>query len=123
MKPEQRTVYTRIDQPIQTRKEILNQVVSIINILKSYDNIKRLQGEKLKYRDRLEKNIYQLQNIMKRLDESVPPLNKDLKPLFPKKEISSKKPSDKKEVVKQTHNQRLNQELQEIQEKLKNIKI
>lgn len=123
MKPEQKTVYTRIDQPIETRKEILNQVISIINILKSYDNIKRLQEEKIRYKNRLEKSIYQIQNVMKRLDESVPPLNKELKPLFTnKKQVIQRKQPDKKEI-KQTHNQRLNQQLQEIQDKLKNIKI
>ena len=122
MKPEQKTVYTRIDQPIETRKEILNQVISIINILKSYDNIKRLQEEKIRYRNRLEKSMYQLQNVMKRLDDAVPPLNKEIRPFVGKKQVIQRKQPDKKEI-KQTPNQRLNQQLQDIQDKLKNIKI
>ncbi|MCX6712042.1 MAG: hypothetical protein NT139_03335 [Candidatus Woesearchaeota archaeon] len=123
MKPEQKTVYTRIDQPIETRKEILNQVISIINILKGYDNIRRLQEEKIRYKNRLEKSIYQLQNVMKRLDDAVPPLNKELKPFVGKKEVIQRKQLATKKPEKQTHNQRLNQQLQEIQDKLKNIKI
>ncbi len=118
MKPEQRTVYTRIDQPIQTRKELLNQVISIINILKGYDQVKRLQEEKLRYKNRLEKNVYQLKNLVKRLDDSIPSIHKEIKPLTTKKEITQKK-----QPVKQTANTKLNQQLQDIQDKLKNIKI
>jgi len=126
MKPEQKTVYTRIDQPIQTRKEILNQVISIINILKGYDQIKRLQEEKLRYKNRLEKNIYQLKNLVKRLDDSIHNLHREFKPLTTKKEIIQKKQISKKDIKQYQQVKpvkRLDQQLQDIQDKLKNIKI
>jgi hypothetical protein len=58
---------------------------------------------------------------MKRLDDAVPPLNKEIRPFMDKKQITQKKQPTK--LVKQTANQKLNQQLQDIQNKLKNIKI
>ncbi len=81
-----------------------------------------LQEEKLRYKNRLEKSIYQFQNLVKRLDEAVPQLHKEIKPFITKKENAQKK-QQPKEAVKQTHHQKLNQELEDIQNKLKNIKI
>lgn len=126
-KPE--LTYTQIQEPLNVRRSVLEAALYSAEILKSYENLKKIHAEKDAYKRKLKTIINNIKILNNRITEELPELPQEEKPTPFKKpapikppKIEIKIPIKKKEIQPAVKSQ-LDLELADIKSKLEELKI
>ncbi len=114
-------VYTPIDKPLSLRKEVLEASLDSITLIKHYEHIKGIKNEKIKIMNELRDHLKETHLSLGHLRRQLPVHH--VKENKPKKVIKKQKIEIKKKPVKIAHVSHLDQELDEIRDKLNQINI
>lgn len=70
-------VHTKLDEPLNFRKEVLNTALSTAEVLKSLECLDKIEEEKISVRERLQKSLKELGSGIDKFKKSIPPLPRE----------------------------------------------
>lgn len=110
-------LHVQVNNPIDKRREILESAVTSTELLQRYQDFKKIRQEKNKQRAIFKKLIKEINMLMKELEiQELPSTGKKPKQI---KQIKEKTIT----VIQPKSTDKLTRDLQEIQDKLNNLKI
>jgi len=126
-KPE--LTYTQIQEPLTIRRSVLEAALYSAEILKSYENLKKIHAEKDAYKKKLKTIIANIKILNSRITEELPELPQEERPQPVKKpepikplKVEIKIPI-KKKLMQPVAKSGLDLELEDIKSKLENLRI
>jgi len=107
------------DESLETKKNILNTQKDLINLLKTIKNYHKIRSEELRIKLNIQKKIKELRLNIIKLEQILPKIKI---PEILKREIEDvrKEPVQKK-MKKEDYDKNIEDQLREIQEKLKRL--
>ncbi|MEK6951390.1 MAG: hypothetical protein AABX29_00075 [Nanoarchaeota archaeon] len=129
-KSEEALVHAQISNPIFVRKTLLESAILGAEILKGYENIKKLEVKKANYRNQVKTIIRELRELIRELEtEKLPKVPHIAKPKESFKEKFIMEEVKEREIVQsevikkpvkftRTHSDVLNEEIRRLQERI-----
>lgn len=109
------TLHVGIHEPIHNRKEILKCSLSTIQLLKNFEELKRIRKEKEFYKKEFKKNLKELNTLFKEFDK-LPKVH-----IKKEKKKSTVKKKEEKKVVHPTYIDKLEEDLAEIKARIDSL--
>ena len=113
--------YINIDDPVLVRKHILLGAVDVINMLENYEGIKKIRNEKRKILLEIKSKLNTVHESCEQLHIFFPEINE--REIFHEAKQMEQKVESLKNPKKPEGLKHLERELQELQDKLRNLNI
>jgi hypothetical protein len=121
METPEKTFYVGINDPNEIRKELLSCSKDILCILKNYDNVNLIRKEKIEKIIELKNVLAEIKRLSSILKDKLPSEKIRVSPVIVKKK--AKKVVVKKSSPKDKQISRLEDELNEIEERLNKMSV
>ena len=112
-------IHTRIDAPLEIRKSLLESAIDAGDMIKGFDKVRQIAGDKDNYTGQLRELIHQLVDTAQHLHDALPPLPNEF--AAKQGEKQQNKLRENAQDHEENEREKLEKELGDIRKRMANV--